>query len=235
MFHVKRNVLTVLLLTPIIICAQNIGVTKMPALVHIRTPSQDTMITAFLRKVPIPLDRLQEEWFYWTNYVRINPRRSWDSLIAPVIKMYPSLYSRNSESLKAALFTSPHLSLLKPNKKLVQMASLMAEEMAEKNATLSHVSPGGVTFENRIIMNNIYGCAAENLSLGQSNVVLMLILLLIDEGVPNLGHRRSLLNPEFSEMGIGSSVYADGKALIVQDFACDQQPYVSRETPAKTR
>jgi uncharacterized protein YkwD len=46
--------------------------------------------------------------------------------------------------------------------------------------------------------------------------------LYVDEGVPDLGHRKTLLNPSFVEMGIGVGHYPENKVMVVQDFACDQ-------------
>ncbi len=72
-------------------------------------------------------------------------------------------------------------------------------------------------------MFHVKRCAGENISFGPDNAVLMLVLLYIDEGVPDLGHRKTLLNPSFVEMGIGVGAYPDNKVMVVQDFACDQK------------
>lgn len=52
---------------------------------------------------------------------------------------------------------------------------------------------------------------------------MMLVLLYIDQGVPALGHRTALLNPSFTEMGIGISSYPAKNVIVVQDFACKQE------------
>jgi uncharacterized protein YkwD len=69
---------------------------------------------------------------------------------------------------------------------------------------------------------SIKRCAGENISFGPANTVLMLVLLYIDEGVPDLGHRKTLLNASFVEMGIGIGAYPEGKYMVVQTFSCDQ-------------
>jgi uncharacterized protein YkwD len=51
----------------------------------------------------------------------------------------------------------------------------------------------------------------------------MLVLLYIDEGVPEMGHRKTLLDPSFVEMGIGVAPYPDNKVMVIQDLACDQK------------
>jgi hypothetical protein len=50
-----------------------------------------------------------------------------------------------------------------------------------------------------------------------------LVLLYIDYGLPNLGHRKSLLNADYVETGVGVSPYGDTDSIfIVEDFACAQ-------------
>ena len=73
-----------------------------------------------------------------------------------------------------------------------------------------------------MIKNEINRCAAENLSYGPANTVMALILLYIDEGLPDVGHRKNLLSPTYVEMGIGISNYSNNNVLVVQDLACSQ-------------
>jgi hypothetical protein len=81
----------------------------------------------------------QKEWFYWTNYSRINPKRFWDSVIAPLLITFPSLDNPYSKSLKKDLYNTPPLPLLKPNSTLMQASYKLAKELADKNAdTISY-------------------------------------------------------------------------------------------------
>jgi uncharacterized protein YkwD len=95
--------------------------------------------------------------------------------------------------------------------------------MASKKASPSHTSPSGSTFQSRMEAAGIKKCAGENISFGPGNTIMMLTLLYIDEGVPDFGHRKTLLDPSFTEMGIGVGVFPDKKLMVVQDFACNQQ------------
>jgi uncharacterized protein YkwD len=49
----------------------------------------------------------------------------------------------------------------------------------------------------------------------------VLILLLIDTGVPGTGHREALLNPQFSTTGIGVARMNDRRVVFVQQFGCN--------------
>jgi len=40
--------------------------------------------------------------------------------------------------------------------------------------------------------------------------------------MPELGHRKALLNPDLTETGIGNSFYKDGSVFFVEDFACSK-------------
>lgn len=224
MFHVKPFFL-LLFLFPLILKAQHVGKTKLEVKEMPVFTISNNNINLYLSqfKEYNSLNNLQKEWFYWTNYSRNNPRGFWDSIVVPILQTFPNLNNSYSASLKKDLYAASPLPLLRPNTKLAATSSLLARELASKNADPSHTSPSGITFQQRMQTANIKTCAGENISFGSWNTPLMLVLLYIDEGVTNLGHRKSLLNPAFTEMGIGLGDYPDNKVMVVQDFACSQQ------------
>ena len=67
-------------------------------------------------------------------------------------------------------------------------------------------------------------CANENISISSQSILLSVLLLYLDIGLPNLGHRKALLNPSLVETGIGSASYGKemGQFFLVQDLACLQ-------------
>ena len=223
MFHVKHFLILAFLL-PFISFGQTIGNTSLPDEEFPSLPLRDEKVDAYLGQFPEiqAMSKLKQEWFYWTNYSRSNPRRFFDSVVDPLLRALPQLKTANSSTLKTELYKSPVLPFLKPNLDLTKTAQQFVDEMSTKNAHPSHTSPSGSTFQSRMKTLNIKQCAGENISWGKPNTVLMLVLLYIDEGVMDLGHRASLLNPSFTEMGIGYNTYTDGKFMVVQDFACDQ-------------
>lgn len=224
MFHVKRFLLLLTFL-PIISFAQHFGSTTLLVKQLPNEPIKVEEIDRFLNDAPafITLNSMQREWFYWTNYSRSNPKRFWDSVVSPILMVHPNLNNRYSKSLKEDLYSSPILPMLQPNLVLTRMAQIHASALASKKATPSHTSPNGRNFQQRVQDANIHRCAGENISFGPSTVLLSLVLLYIDEGVPDLGHRKSLLNPSFTEMGIGIGSYPENSYLIVQDFSCAQK------------
>ena len=224
MFHVKP-LLCIALFIPFLSFAQHLGSTSLPVKTMPVLPSSNLSILRVLDSSSSEyssLSEVQKEWFYWTNYSRSNPKGFWDSVIAPMITNYPTLKSAHTESLKADLYKTMPLPYVKPNSNLLKVSQAFASELAAKNAPPAHTSPSGSTFSDRMKSSGIVKCAGENIGYGPLNSVLMLVLLYIDEGVPSLGHRHTLLNPTFAEMGIGVAKYANNNSVVIQDFACSQ-------------
>jgi len=163
-----------------------------------------------------------KQWFYWTNYARKNPRQFWDSAVAPIIKAFPELSGKYSASLKEELFKGETLPLFSLNPILIRTAQSHATDIAISNNKPSHSSSNGDDFAFRMKKAGIIHCAAENISLGNHSILLSLVLLFLDIDLPALGHRKNLLNPNFSDLGIGVSVLKDGSLFSVQDFSCSQ-------------
>lgn len=211
---------------PISLLAQHFGTTRMEVKALPGLPAKDRAVEHFMNSFTetSSLTSYQKEWFYWTNYSRSNPKRFWDSIVAPLIKVYPEFQNSYSVSLKKDLFSTAPLPLLKPDTALLSIAQDQANSLASKNASPSHTSPNGNTFQSRVQKANIKSCAGENISFGPPNAVLGLVLLYLDQGVPDHGHRLSLLSRSYTEMGIGISAYPNDMFMVVQDFSCSQNP-----------
>jgi len=223
MFHVKPF-LFVAFFIPLVSFSQHFGTTTLAVKTLPSLPPKNPTIIDFLNKNPgyNSLNPTLKEWFYWTNYSRNNPIGFWDSVVSPILKIYPDFKNSYTHSLEKDLNNTAPLPLVKPNLKLLNTSLSLAKELAAQNASPSHTSPSGATFPDRMKAAGIRNCAGENISFGPQNPVLMLVLLYIDQNVPGLGHRHSLLNPSFQEMGVGVADYADKNAIVIQDFACLQ-------------
>ncbi len=164
-----------------------------------------------------------KDFLYWTNYSRVNPRRFWDSVVVPILLVFPSLKSSYSESLQKDLYASPALPLFKLNRNLMFTAQSHATDIGLKKGKPGHISTNGRTFVDRIKAVGIRNCGGENVSLGDVDPILSLVLLYIDNGIPTLGHRKALLNADYVETGVGVSPYGDtDSTFIVEDFSCAQ-------------
>jgi uncharacterized protein YkwD len=63
--------------------------------------------------------------------------------------------------------------------------------------------------------------AAENLGFGERDGRRMVLMLLIDDGVPGRGHRKNMFNPKYKVVGIGCGSHATYGYMCVIDFAGD--------------
>lgn len=168
------------------------------------------------------LSKESKELLYWTNYARNNPQKFWDQAIMPILKAFPSLNKSEAKSLKADLLKAGQLPMFKLNKALSITSFAHAQDIASKKAPLSHTSTNGTDFGTRISKAGIKYCANENISLSSQSILLSAILLYLDIGIANAGHRTTLLDPRLREIGIGSALYNQDQYFLVQDFACQQ-------------
>lgn len=169
------------------------------------------------------LNSTAQDFFYWVNYSRVNPKRFWDSVVTPILETFPTLKSSYSQSLKEDLYNQLPLPLLSLNNKLIFTAQGHANDIGTNNGTPGHISTDGRTFTDRIKTEGIKYCGGENVSVGDVDPILSIVLLYIDYGIPTLGHRKALLNTSYVETGIGVAPYGkDGSIFIVQDFSCKQ-------------
>jgi uncharacterized protein YkwD len=140
-------------------------------------------------------------------------------------EVYPQLKGKNYESLENDLANSQKLPLFSLNGDLGKMAAFHTIDITSHNASPSHNSVNGETFADRFKRFNLKNCGGENISngAGSADILLMIVFLYLDINVPDLGHRKSLLNPAFINTGISIASYKNGNTFIVEDFACDQK------------
>lgn len=160
---------------------------------------------------------------YWTNYARHNPEKFWDSAVTPVLRIFKPLNVPESESLKKDLLKTGSLPMFVLNEKLAGTAQSHASDIGTRKAPPGHNSTNGLDFSSRMKQAGIKYCASENISLSSQSVLLSVILLYLDIGLPDLGHRKALLDLNLREIGVGSSRYGSDQHFLVQDFACVQQ------------
>lgn len=163
-----------------------------------------------------------KEVVYWTNYCRFHPKRFWDSVIAPVLVAFPTLNGSEAKSLQKDLMSAGSLPMFSMNTTLINTAQAHANDIARHQSPISHNSTNGTEFGSRLRKAGIKYCASENLSLG-SDIVLSVVLLCLDIGLSDAGHRKTLLNANLLEMGVGLAKYGKEDFFIVEDFACSQQ------------
>lgn len=169
------------------------------------------------------LSKQEKEILYWTNYSRKNPVRFWDSVMVPILTVFPQLRGKFASSLKKDLETAGNLPLFGLNDTLNFTAKGHALDIGVKTASISHTSTNGIRFAERLQSVGVRNCGSENMSLGNGDVLMSVAMLYLDYGLEDLGHRKTLLNREYIYIGVGATSYGDNQLFFVQDFACNQQ------------
>ncbi|MEX0988477.1 MAG: CAP domain-containing protein [Bacteroidales bacterium] len=147
-----------------------------------------------------------------------------------LVRMEPQLFAETVLSAYVEANNVPSNSYLKSLnktlKKLDPMGPLYPEEdltsiaqgHAVKSGETGHV--GHKDFNKRFepFMRNPYYGVAENCSYGYPAAIDIVITLLIDDGVKNLGHRNNTLNPEFNSVGVAIREHKKYRYNGVIDF-----------------
>ena len=63
------------------------------------------------------------------------------------------------------------------------------------------------------------GAVAENIAYGENAARDVILQLLVDDGVPNRGHRDALLDPEWSTSGVACGRHRNYGQMCVMDYA----------------
>jgi len=122
--------------------------------------------------------------------------------------------------------TSYLRSLYRDLRKTEGLPLLLPEEdltsIAQGHANLSGKTghTGHKNFNKRFepFFGNPYTNVAENCSYGHSRAIDIVVTLLIDDGVKNLGHRVNTLNPEFNSVGVAIREHSRYRFNCVIDF-----------------
>lgn len=144
------------------------------------------------------LDYLTEEEKHvilFTNLARIDgPRFTTTFLNTYMENIKPSRYSR---SLVRDFRKVKDLQVLHPERDLYEVALGHAMESGKSGHT------GHRNFDKRFKpLLGKYNLVAENCAYGYDKAIDIVIQLLIDENVSNLGHRKNILNPEYNATGV---------------------------------
>lgn len=178
------------------------------------------------------LSQIEKEVIYELNKVRTDPTRYAEEYLTPMTAYYEGkLLKRPQETPLvtqegvSALYETievlkktPASSALKPSKALYRAAaSHVAYQM--KSGSASHY---GKKDDPQIRIEKFGewdGNIGENLSFGPATARDIVISLLIDDGVPDRGHRHTILNADFHYIGTATGPHPKWGYQCVQNFA----------------
>ncbi len=162
---------------------------------------------------------MEKEVLMWTNLARMAPKEFAEMLTA--YTKSSSLYTSNNTyviSLKKDLLKAvPIKNPLQVHKTLNELA-LSHAEFGKRTGKYGHQN-----IEQRvsIVKNKMkYLSYAENCSYHYENALDAFMSLLIDNGIKDLGHRKTILNPRFTHIGISILPYTKpGEYILIQSFS----------------
>lgn len=167
------------------------------------------------------LEKEEKDLFYWVNVLRSNPSGFGKTLIQPFLLQFPEANSSYSKSLLKELEKCSSLPMVEPSSALMKASKRHASDLSLHQNGISHTSSDGRSFQMRMSDAGIVNCAGENIYEGNKDALFAVIILLIDQGVPNKGHRLTLLNPQFNQMGVAfESLKNSHYFFLVQIFSC---------------
>jgi uncharacterized protein YkwD len=178
-----------------------------------------------LEESPIFLNasKPEKDFIYWTNFARLYPRSFCDSVLIPFLKEQPSAKEVEANQLINDFYKLGELPLLFPDIILSQSSKEHAIDLSTRKGEISHRSKDGKTFFQRMKIAGVKTCSGENISMGQEDQLIALLLLYLDIGLPDAGHRKNLMNPRFTIMGVSvQKLKGESQFIAVQHFGCPQ-------------
>lgn len=152
-----------------------------------------------------------------TNLVRTDPLKFRDSLLIPYATEH-KLEGKYYKSLLRDLSRQQPLNILSYKNDLHMEAFKHADDMG-KAGKASHNSSKGISYEKRTLhLMKTYNIVGENCQYGYNNPLEIVIDLLIDEGIANLGHRKAILSPNFNSVGISIQPHKKYEWNTVMEF-----------------
>ncbi len=122
--------------------------------------------------------------------------------------------TRFVKSLIRDLNKTPQLHPLQPEKDLTAVAQGHAKKTGESGRV------GHQNFNKRFepLMGNPYNHVGENCSYGFETAIDIVMSLLIDEGVSDMGHRKNILSDQFNSVGVAIRPHKSYRVNCVIDF-----------------
>jgi len=181
------------------------------------------------------LDELERQVIHELNKVRSNPKRYAEEYMEELraffdgkIFTYPGQTPiKSSEGIIPLnecieiLKKTDQMPILKPVEGLAKAADLLTEEQ-QKYGGIGHISRNGNTPQNRIErFVDWYICSSEDITYGSFEARQIVITLLIDDGVPDRGHRQNILSQCFRFVGVSFSGHPTYHSMCVIDYIGD--------------
>lgn len=163
--------------------------------------------------ISLSQEEIYQEIIQLVNFVRQEPQRFLEEVALPYIEENELENSSYSKSLIRALRSQRVLPALNKNENLTKMALDYALEAGKRGWT-DHIRTEA-RFKKHAPEIDITG---ENLQFGSMGAEAVVMDLLIDQDVRNLGHRKNILNIDFTEIGVAFDKHKTYETIGVMVF-----------------
>ena len=164
------------------------------------------------------LSSSEKEVVYYINLCRINPPLFAESILSDYLKTNDIKKAKEVKDLIKQLEETDPKEILQADESLTETARLHAKDMGETGRT-GHNSSTGKTFKERTqSIANTFNGINENANYGMETALGIVVDLLIDRNVPNVGHRKNILDAEMRYIGVAIEPHKRYGFNCVQDF-----------------
>lgn len=142
-----------------------------------------------------------------------------ESFVEPFVEEQQIKKSSYLKSLYKDLKKIKNLTPLRPEEDL----TAVAQGHATKSGKTGHVGHKNMDRRFAPLEGNPYVGWAENCSYGYQEALNIVITLLIDEGIKDLGHRKNILNERYNSVGVAIRPHKKYRVNCVIDFGINPQ------------
>ncbi len=157
----------------------------------------------------------EKKLIFYCNLARMDGRKFAENILKHYLKGKNNLYIK---SLYADLEKVSNLPMLNPDRILCEVCASHCADM-DKNGFFDHYSSNGTDPFVRMEKSGYKGNQrAENVSAGYKNAIDICIQLLVDDGVPSLAHRNSILGSKYKVIGVAITKHKKWRHCCTMDL-----------------
>ena len=156
----------------------------------------------------------EKKVIFYCNLARINGELFSITFLQHYIDYYSFEITDNIQSLFSDLKATSDLPVLIPQFDLYEIA----KGHAVKSGKTGHIGHEGFYERFEKVYGSKYYTVAENCDYGNDDALSIVMSLLIDEGIPSLGHRKNILHEEMNSIGVSLQPHSEYRHNCVMDF-----------------
>jgi len=154
----------------------------------------------------------------YTNLARMDGSKFCDLYVSPLSQKDPN--NSYIKSLVTDLNSVKDLPMLYPNDILIKAAQYHSKDLSSCE-DIGHDSSDGTPFHKRLMKFGYKKPCGENVAGGRHDALGVVLDLLIDEGIPDVGHRKNILNKNYNAIGVSRDTHPKYDYNFVMDFGQD--------------